>query len=169
MALVDRKWVHAQLFLAWRVVVHYARKLWPWSPRYGLERFVSNYVPEGLPWATERTRALAHEPGRCTLCGACDDACPLLRELPRHAFLGPLSMVASAARAAPHFEDAADTFRKMAEPGCAGCRACEQACPEDIPLLAIAEDALAQLHIIEEARRGGEGPPRLPAPPATRS
>lgn len=169
MALVDRKWVHAQLFLAWRVIVHYARKLWPFSARYGLERFVSNYVAEGLPWATEPSRALAHEPGRCTLCGACDDACPLLRGLPQEAFLGPMAMVTSAARAAPHFEDAASTFRQMSAPCCVACRACEAACPEDIPLLALAKDLLAQLHIIEEARRSGGQPPLLPAPPAERS
>lgn len=168
MALVDRKWVHAQLFLAWRVIVHYGRKLWPFGPRYGLERFVANYVPEGLPWATEESRALAHEPGRCTLCGACDDACPLLRGLPR-AFLGPMTMVSSAARAAPHFEDAADTFRTMTEPDCEACRACEAACPEDIPILRLAAGFLAQLHIIEEARRGGDHPPLLPASLSERS
>lgn len=168
MALVDRKWLHAQLFLAWRVIVHYARKLWPFGPRYGLERFVSNYVAEGLPWATEESRALAHEPGRCTLCGACDDACPLLRGLPR-AFLGPMAMVSSAARAASDFEHAVDTFQKMSEPDCAACRACEVACPEDIPLLRVAEGCLAQLHIIEEARSGGERQSLLPTPPAERS
>lgn len=169
MASFDRKWVHAQLNLAWRVIIHYARKLWPWSPRYGLPRFVSNYVPEGLPWATERSRALGHEPGRCTLCGACDDACPLLLALPRHVFLGPMTMVSSAARAAPHYEDAADTFRKMTEPSCDACRACEAACPEDIPLLSLAALYLDQLAIIEDARRAGDEPRRLPSPPAERS
>lgn len=169
MASFDRKWLHAQVNLAWRVVVHYARAAWPWSPRYGLARFVSNYVPEGLPWATTRSRELGHEPGRCTLCGACDDACPLLLTLPPHEFLGPMTMVSSAARAAPHFEDAKETFTVLTQPYCQECRACEAACPEDIPILALADLYLEQLDVIHQVKSAGGEPRLLPAAPAGRS
>ncbi len=169
MASFDQKWIHAQLNLAWRVVVHYARFLWPWSPRFGLARFVSNYVPEGLPWATERSRELGHEPGRCTLCGACDDACPLLLTLPAHEFLGPMTMVSSAARAAQHFADARRTFETLTAPTCVECRQCEEACPEDIPILALATNALEQLAIVEQVSlqvaTTGDKPKLLPKPP----
>lgn len=165
MASFERKWIHAQLNLAYRVVIHYARFLWPWSPRYGLERFVSNYVPEGLPWATPRSRELGHEPGRCTQCSNCDDVCPLVRTLPPEEFLGPMAMVSSAARAAPHFADGEETFRIMTAESCVACRACEAACPEDIPLLALADLFLEQLAVIEQAKEPGKRPALLPLGP----
>lgn len=153
MASLDLKWWHAQVNLAWRMTVHYLRKLWPWRQRYGLERFRQNYVHEGLPPATEATRDIAHEPGRCTTCGACDDACPLLTRLSPAEFLGPMAMVISGARAAPHFADVETTLRTMVGATCASCRACDAACPEGIPVTRLAEVLLGQLACIEGAKQ----------------
>jgi succinate dehydrogenase/fumarate reductase-like Fe-S protein len=154
MAALDTKWWHAQLNLAYRVVLHYLRKLWPWAPRFGRERFLHNYVPEGLPPATPAWRDIAHEPGRCTLCGACDEACPLMLERSRAEFLGPMQTIASAARAAPHLEDVAQTLSTMTSDTCTSCRLCEPACPEDIPILTLAAALDAQRDVIERARAG---------------
>jgi succinate dehydrogenase/fumarate reductase-like Fe-S protein len=138
------------------VVLHYARFLWPWRKRFGLERFKQNYIPEGLPAASPASRDMGHEPGRCTVCGACDSACPLVLKLPRAEFLGPMRMVTSATRAAPHFEDASTTLRTMAGPACEGCRLCDEACPEDIPLVDLARLLVEQLDVIERAKSGAE-------------
>lgn len=149
---LDRKWLHAQLNLAWKVVVHYVAKLWPWSQRFGLERFQENYVVEGLPPATASFRDLAHQPGRCTTCGACDAACPLLRT--DRDFMGPMAFVVAGARAAPHLDDVRETLAVLTDRACADCRRCELACPEDIPILAIAHHLAAQRVVVQQARAG---------------
>ena len=157
MASFDTRWLHAQMNLAWKLVVHMLRKLWPWAPRYGLRRFQENYVVEGLPPAEATTRALQPQPGRCTSCGACDDVCPILRrqtEIPAGDFLGPMGFVLAGARGAPHFADISDSLAIFQGPVCAGCGRCDAACPEGIPILRLASEAAAQLKIIEQARKG---------------
>ena len=114
MASLDTKWLHAQLFLAWRLVMHFARKLWPWAPRYGFARFQENYVAEGLPPTLPDFRLLAPELGRCTACKLCDDVCPILRgtvsvDCP-DGFLGPATFVLSGARSATNLEDLKGTL-----------------------------------------------------------
>lgn len=153
MASFDLKWWHAQANLAWRTTLHYLRKLWPWRERFGLERFRQNYVHEGLPPATETVRSLAHQPGRCTMCGLCDEVCPLMDTLPIEAFLGPMTFVISGARAAPHFGDVETTLRTLVGSTCQACRRCEDMCPEQIPITRLAEAMLGQLTTIEAAKR----------------
>lgn len=172
----DLKWWHAQVNLAWRVLVHYGSKLWPWRPRFGLQRFQENYVHEGLPPATPAFRAIAHQPGRCTQCGVCDEVCPVLRadgDAPESAqadtsrFLGPMAFVASGARAAPHFPDIEDALAVLTSDSCGACRACDAACPERIPILALAGCFEEQRRVVEDARRAERerrGGRALPAP-----
>lgn len=149
---LDRKWLHAQFNLGFKLVVHYLKKLWPWSPRYGLERFQQNYVVDGLPPATLAFRKLAEEPGRCTTCGACDRACPILDT--NRDFIGPMRFVVSGARAAPHLDDVKDTLRILTEPTCTDCKKCEAACPEAIPILAIAAGLKDAQAVVVAARAG---------------
>ena len=152
---LDWKWLHATLNLGAQVVVHYLKKLWPWSPRYGLERFQHNYVVEGLPPATSTSRSLAHEPGRCTVCGVCDRACPVLGDdVVARDFAGPMAFVVAGARAAPHADDVADALRVLTSPGCADCRRCEAACPESIPILAVARAVQDARDVVVQAQRG---------------
>lgn len=152
---LDRKWLHAQINLGLKVVAHYLKKLWPWSPRYGLERFQQNYVVEGLPPATQAFRKLAEEPGRCTTCGACDRVCPLLET--DKDFVGPMRFVVAGARAAPHLDDVKETLAVLLSPTCTDCRKCEAACPEVIPILGIAA-GLAEAHAVVDAARRGTVP-----------
>ena len=158
MASLDTKWLHAQLFLAWRLVMHFARKLWPWAPRYGFARFQENYVAEGLPPTLPAFRLLAPELGRCTACKLCDDVCPLLRgtvsvDCP-DGFLGPATFVLSGARSATNLEDLKGTLAALNGPVCGGCRACDAACPERIPIAKLAATLEEHRLIIERARHG---------------
>ncbi len=160
---LDSKWLHAQLNLAWKVVVHYVRALWPWAPRFGLVRFQENYVVEGLPPATPAFRALAHQPGRCTVCGLCDAACPILHtdHGAKADFLGPMGFVVGGARAAPYLDDVGDALALLCSPTCTECRACELACPEAIPILGLAAALQAQRDVVSLAKKGKV--PILPA------
>jgi ferredoxin len=165
MASLDLKWWHAQANLGWRAFVHYFSKLWPWRARYGLERFRANYVHEGLPPAAPAHRALAHEPGRCTACGNCDSACPVLHDHDLQGFIGPMAFVVGGARSGPHLPDVRETLRILNGPLCADCRACDAACPERIPITAIAAALAEQLEVIDGARAlGGHAPPRALGP-----
>lgn len=115
-------------------------------------RFQQNYLHEGLPSATASLRMHAHELGRCTLCHACDDVCPLLRTLPSAEFTGPMGFVVAGARSATHLADVEGTLRLMVGDDCRACRACARACPEGIPILRLAELLLGQHAAIEGAR-----------------
>ena len=154
---LDRKWLYAKVNLASRVVVHYLRRLWPWSPRYGLLRFQQNYIVESLPPATLAHRDLAATPGRCTGCGSCDDVCPILAgstDVRAGDFGGPHAFVVAGARAATHLDDVAVALDTLTGPVCAGCNACDRACPERIPILALAASLQAQRRVVDAARKG---------------
>jgi len=156
---LDAKWLHAQLNLAWHVVLHFLRKLWPWSPRAGLQRFQENYVVEGLAPSTPSDRFdLAAAAGRCTACGACDEACPILcgarSDVVAADFMGPQAFVLAGARATPQLEDLGGTLDVIAGAACQQCRACDIACPELIPITALASSLLAQRQVVRDARQG---------------
>jgi ferredoxin len=154
---LDRKWFHAKFHLGTRVILHYLRKLWPWSPRFGLARFQQNYVVEGLPPFTPAQRALAHEPGRCTGCGACDDVCPILAgttDVDSADFIGPHAFVVAGARSGPHLDDIGFALDTLTGPVCSGCRACDRACPESIPVTRLASMLQSQRRVVADARTG---------------
>ena len=155
-ASLDLRWLHAQANLAWKLVAHYLKKLWPWAPRYGLAQFQKSYVAEGLPPSTPAFRAIAHEPGRCTACTQCDTVCPILRgdkTVPGD-FVGPMTFVLSVARSAPNLEDARATLAALNGPVCDACRACDAACPERIPIAQLAAVLEDQRVVIERAKQG---------------
>jgi ferredoxin len=154
---LDRKWLHAQMNLAVRVVVHFARRLWPWAPRYGLVRFQQNYVVEHLPPATPEHRALATSPGRCTGCGACDERCPILAGTTPVAaddFGGPQAFVVAGARSSTNLDDIGFALDTLVGPVCTACRACDATCPELIPITRLAASLHAQRAVVDDARRG---------------
>lgn len=135
--------------LGYRTVLHYLRLLWPFGPKYDAAMFRENYVPEGLPPLLEEARDRAHFAGQCTVCGACDAECPLLAEPSGDArFAGPMSYVVSGARQSPTLVHIEAELEVLTGSTCARCRACVAACPEDIPILALASDHRAQLAVI---------------------
>lgn len=154
----DVKRLHALANLALKVVTHFLRKLWPWSPRFGLVRFQENYVVEGLaPVPMLQRSTLAHQPGRCTGCGVCDEVCPVLAGPDGADFAGPRSFVVAGARASHLAADIDSTLRVLVSPVCQDCKACDRACPEVIPITSLAL-ALAAQHQVVLAARGGTVP-----------
>jgi ferredoxin len=152
---VDSKWIQAQLNLAKHLVIHLLRRLWPWSARPGLSRFRDNYVVEGLPPATPMVRTeLAYTAGRCTACGACDAACPILlgtrSDVDAADFVGPQAFVLAGAR---QLESIGLSLEILVGDACQGCRACDRACPEAIPVTALAKALQAQQQVVDDARR----------------
>ena len=131
------KWWYAQIFLGFHVLLHYAKKLWPWHARSGLKKFQQNYIVEGLPAYSASFRAIAFQPGKCTGCGICDSVCPLLLN-PVNNFLGPMRTVASVMRGGPLLEYALSDLSTFAADACVACRSCEIACPEAIPISELA-------------------------------
>ena len=149
---LDLKWLHAQINLGFKVVVHYLAKLNPFRTRYGLERFQQNYVVEGLAPATLALRAMGHEAGRCTTCGVCDAVCPIKDS--HRDFMGPMAFVVAGSRATPLLGDVKESLLILTSPTCTDCRKCELACPEGIPILALAAGLQAQGQVIVDARAG---------------
>ncbi|HEY4223563.1 MAG TPA: 4Fe-4S dicluster domain-containing protein [Myxococcota bacterium] len=156
-SLLDPRWLHAQVNLAWKLVRHWLLKLWPWAPRYGFVRFQQNYVPEGLPPSSAAFRLLAHEPGRCTACNMCDDVCPILHgklacDDPQ--FLGPMTFVLAGARQAPSLNEIKATLAVLNGSPCSTCRACDAVCPERIPIAKLAAIYEDQREVIDRSRQG---------------
>jgi ferredoxin len=152
---VDSKWLKAQLNLAKHLALHLLRRLWPWTARPGLAQFHANYVVEGLPPATATVRAeLAHTAGKCTACGACDAACPILLgardDVDAADFMGPQAFVLAGAR---QLESIGLTLDVLVGDGCQGCRACDRACPEGISVTMLAKALRAQERVVDDARR----------------
>jgi succinate dehydrogenase/fumarate reductase-like Fe-S protein len=151
-ARLDRKLLFAIANLGWRFLLHHLARLSPFRTRHGIARFRENYVHEGLPPHTPSERARASDATRCTACGFCDAVCPLLVDDSAPGFIGPKAFVLSAARAAPHFDDARVTLRTLTSTSCEACTLCEGHCPERIPILALAAQCAAQLVVIDEAK-----------------
>ena len=126
--------------------------MWPWSPKAGLNQFQKKYVPEGLPHYSVSHRQIAHEPGRCTTCGLCDAACPVLRKGINGAFLGPMRLVVSAMRGGPLSQFAMKDFTFFTSEDCLTCRICEKACPEEIPILKLADEFAKQWQQVIDQR-----------------
>jgi ferredoxin len=149
MASLDTKWLVAQLNLAWRVVVHAANMLVPRRARDGLAQFHQNYLADALVAATPASRALSSMAGRCTVCGLCDDVCPLLRTA-HDEFMGPQAFVVSGLRATPQLVDLRSTLQVLQGETCRSCRACVSACPVDIPILELAQHQRAALAVVDD-------------------
>jgi succinate dehydrogenase/fumarate reductase-like Fe-S protein len=134
------KKTYAYLLLALQAVVHYLRLLVRAVLRGGLPRGIAlynrNYLPDGLvPLAAgEVERLPAYE--RCAVCGLCDAACPLVPDAAAQVFPGPSFLASCLSRSLPQFHAAADYLAYFDR--CGECRACEEVCPEDLPLREIA-------------------------------
>lgn len=116
----------------------------------GLDAFKQNYVQEGLPPVPADVRARYHEFVRCTACGACDAVCPMTKDADPLEWQGPMTVVLSMARAAPHYAEALPALRHFEQ--CGTCRACERVCPEHIPIRDVGMMMLQALSAIEANR-----------------
>ena len=132
------RWLFAQGYLGFVAVVHYLRL--PFKKRSGLLEFQKNYVAAGLS-AAPKDRAehlLLQTPGHCTACGKCDARCPLLVDDEAREFSGPQSFILAACRGTHDPASRQNQLKFLLSSTCQSCQACERACPEAIPILALA-------------------------------
>ncbi|MBN2359390.1 MAG: hypothetical protein JXR83_08040 [Deltaproteobacteria bacterium] len=88
----------------------------------------------------ERSIALEDEERRCLAaartclgCESCNAVCPLVAVADAAIFDGPMAIASRLARGAPDFGASAAMLRVFDR--CGQCRACEQCCPQQIPIL----------------------------------
>lgn len=116
--------------------VHPVRLLVTPRHRRGRERFIANYVSEGLiPLANPDPAFM-----RCIGCGLCDLECPLagkpLGSLGNAPFLGPSVVARAWTRATPDLTHVASSLERLPD-ACGSCRRCEEVCPTRVPLNAL--------------------------------
>lgn len=116
-----------------------------------MQEFRENYVPEGAAAYPADLRRISHEPSQCTTCGLCDVSCPIVREKMPSDFIGPMRLVVSGMRGGTLLFAAETSIRIMASDACAECRLCEAACPEKIPMQALARCYLTQINEVRSS------------------
>ncbi len=109
----------------------------------GRERFLASYGDEGLFPLDADQRARMPAFSGCIGCGLCDTACPTLAAAHRQLWAGPSDLASALHRSLPDFSLLGPQLALFA--ACGDCRACEQLCPQGVPLreLAAAISALA--------------------------
>lgn len=110
--------------------VHPVRLLVTPRRQRGRERFIANYVSEGLiPLANPDPAFM-----RCIACGLCDLECPLSgKPLGNSPFHGPSVVARAWTRATPDLTHVAASLERLPE-ACGSCRRCEEVCPTRVPL-----------------------------------
>lgn len=63
--------IQALIFLGWRYAIHLLKTVWPFSRRPGLEKFLENYLPDGITLFSTGERAALPRMERCIGCDAC--------------------------------------------------------------------------------------------------
>ena len=146
--------LRATAMLGWRALLAYPFA-WLVRGRGGPRRFLAQYAPDGL--APLPPDDAARLPGfmRCIGCGACDLVCPLVGQAGAEAFRGPSLVALSWTRSSADLAAAAPTLRRLPA-ACGSCRACEAACPRQVPLRALFESANRRLRMLTASpERGG--------------
>ncbi|MEW5852926.1 MAG: hypothetical protein AB2A00_29355 [Myxococcota bacterium] len=156
---LDPKQLHAWFFIGWHGLKGWLLRAFR-PDRTGLDIFRENYVAEGLPPIPPAARERYHTFVRCTACGSCDQVCPITPKADALEWQGPMMVVISMARAAPHYRECVPALKYFDR--CGDCRACEVVCPEHIPIREVAQMMRAAVVEIEATR------PEPPPSPAAR-
>lgn len=137
--------LYALGYLSYCGAIFVLKKLWPFGRKNGYQQFISNYAATGLPKFSPEFRAIASTIGDCTACALCDAACPEL-VLSKTDFSGPMRLVVSSFRGGPALDASLHSLAIMADISCQACRRCEQACPENIPIVNLSQLFIKQLN-----------------------
>jgi succinate dehydrogenase/fumarate reductase-like Fe-S protein len=124
----------------------------------GLDRFLSNYAPEGLSPTRPEDRAAGEAASACIGCGLCELGCELAGAVPSIRSLGlhaAFRLYGRSSAELPHARDALEA--------CAGCEGCERLCPTGVPIGRIVRHLLQRIvgpaPDAEEPATLGEAPP----------
>jgi ferredoxin len=122
---------------------HVARQLLGRRGEDPIARFFANYGADGFRAHDAAAAGLQLEAEACLVCGLCSVACARAGGAPP---LDPRDAVVASARLAIDWTRLgfAQPFTREAVSACAGCRACDRACPAEIPVHRIV-DGLAAL------------------------
>jgi succinate dehydrogenase/fumarate reductase-like Fe-S protein len=97
--------------------------------------FVAGREPAANVALTPDEQRTLSQAALCTGCELCNAVCPLVANADAAAFGGPMEIALRLVRSAPDFHTGAAGLRVLDR--CGPCRACEQCCPQQIPLLAL--------------------------------
>lgn len=123
------------LLLGTHWILHLVSKLAFWRRHHGLAFFLETYREDNIAPTPEIAAKHLIDWLRCTNCGLCDISCPLQR-LPSSDRLSPSQLASFAWRDVTVHRLVATAAQSLAS--CQECRICEGACPEAIPLIALA-------------------------------
>ncbi len=134
--------IRAYTLLGWHLLLHLLQKLTLLYSPGGIERYRTNFLPEGLVGLTDEERADLAACHRCTGCGLCEAAAAEFEMITNRRHGGPRYVAQSLIRDLSESEDARRAVDSMSE---ADLAELDAICPADVPLSRIVEilEALA--------------------------
>lgn len=124
-----------------------------------LQAAQESFAEDGWLPLTSPERAVLAENERCSACCACNVVCPLVKSANLTRFTGPMDIPLKLARLAPDLRSSGETLAYFDR--CGVCRACEEVCPLQIPILTVVKTlrrALSGDPLASENGGRGRGP-----------
>lgn len=121
-------------FLGYHFFWHFIKKIFNLSPR-GLKDFLAAYKNDRIFAISSDERNNLPGFSHCIVCRLCDLACPDLT----NGIAMPLQRMAPSFLVAGFSRSLTDFIYFKATTSCGDCQACEEACPQDVPIKKIFE------------------------------
>jgi len=131
----------------------------------GLRAASTHFTAHGWSEAEAELGPLPERRDACTGCEACNVVCPLVASSSAVVFGGPMDVPLRLFGAQPDFRAARPVLEYFKR--CGPCRACEDACPQQIPILALVRRMRRALSHLEpeQTANGNDAESGLPAGP----
>lgn len=122
--------IGALSFLGYHFVKHSVRRLFGISRR-DKSHFLKDYAPDGIFAVSGVERSAMPDYSRCVMCRLCDVVCP---EISTKSLLAPSYLVTG-------FSRSLTDYHRFSQGSfaCGDCRACEDVCPQNVPIRKIVE------------------------------